>query len=320
MNVLVTSAGRRTSLVQAFGKATAARGGKVFAGDLSGLAPALYLAGGAFKLPRVDADEYVPELLKLVRANDIRLVVPTIDTELAVLAANQERFSEIGCRALVSSPPFVTLSGDKSLTQQAFAGNGIDVPRGWLPGELKGLELPAKLFVKPRDGSASRDIYRATPETLADVLPLVPNAIVQEELTGPEITIDALLDFDGRPLHYVPRVRLRTLGGESIQGVTIADDDLGGWLRRVLEVSAALGARGPITLQAFLTERGPVLIEVNPRFGGGFPLAYAAGGHYPDWLLALLQGGRLEPRLGDYQVGLYMTRYYVEHFTTEPLW
>lgn len=320
MNVLVTSAGRRTSLVQAFGGATARYGGRVFAGDLSGLAPALYLAGGAFRLPRVDAHGYVPELLRLVRANGVRLVVPTIDTELAVLAVNQERFAEVGCKALVSSPPFVALSGDKSLTQKAFAERGVDVPRGWLPGELGGAALPAKLFVKPRDGSASRDIYRATPQTLGDVLPLVPNAIVQEELTGPEITIDALLDFDGRPLHYVPRVRLRTLGGESIQGVTIAADDIGGWLERVLGVSAALGARGPITLQAFLTERGPVLIEVNPRFGGGFPLAYAAGGRYPEWLLALLNGEMLEPRLGEYRVGLYMTRYYVEHFTTEPLW
>lgn len=320
MNVLVTSAGRRTSLVRAFAAAAAAHGGSVYAGDVSGLAPALYLAGGAFRLPGVDDEAYVPKLLELVRAHNVRLLVPTIDTELTVLAANQERFAEVGCRALVSSPGFVTLSGDKALTQQAFAEHGIDVPRGWTPDELGGLELPAKLFVKPRDGSASRDTYRCTPGTLAEVLPLVPNAIVQEELSGPEITIDAFLDFDGRPLHYVPRVRIRTLGGESIQGVTIADDDLRGWLRRVLDVSAALGAQGPITLQAFLTERGPVLIEVNPRFGGGFPLAYAAGGRYPDWLLALLKGERLEPRLGDYQVGLYMTRYYVEHFTTEPLW
>lgn len=320
MNVLITSAGRRTSLVQAFAKATAHYGGKVFAGDLSGLAPALYLAGGAFRLPRVDAEAYIPELLDLAHTNGIRLIVPTIDTELAVLAANQARFAEVGCKALVSSPPFVALSGDKLLTQKAFAEHGIDVPLGWLPDELRGLELPAKLFVKPRDGSASRDTYRATPETLADILPRVPNAIVQEELSGPEITIDALLDFDGGPLHYVPRIRLRTLAGESIQGVTMADDDLRGWLKRTLEVAATLGARGPITLQAFLTERGPVLIEVNPRFGGGFPLAYAAGGLYPEWLLALLSGERLEPRLGEYRVGLYMTRYYVEHFTTEPLW
>ena len=320
MNVLVTSAGRRVSLVQAFAEAVKVRGGRVFAGDASGLAPALYKADGAFRLPPVKSEAYIPELLSLVQAHDLGLIVPTIDTELAVLAENASAFADAGCKVLVSSPAFVALSGDKWLTQRAFVEHDVDVPQGWTVAELTGAELPDQLFVKPRDGSSSRDTYRATPETLTSILARVPNAIVQEGLTGPEITIDALIDFDGRPLHYVPRIRIRTLAGESIQGVTIADDDLRDWLTRLLGVAADLGARGPITLQAFLTERGPVLIEVNPRFGGGFPLAYAAGGHYPEWLLALLHGEAVEPRLGSYTVGLYMTRYNVEHFTTEPLW
>ena len=83
---------------------------------------------------------------------------------------------------------------------------------------------------------------------------MVPDPIVQEVLTGPEITIDALLDLEGRPLHYVPRRRIRTLGGESIQGVTLDHDPaLEPWIVRVLERSAEMGAAGPLTLQAFLT-------------------------------------------------------------------
>lgn len=320
MNVLVTSAGRRVSLLQAFLRAAGARGARVLAGDASGLAPTLYLADGAFQLPSVLADGYVPQLLSLVREHRIGLIVPTIDTELPVLAQHAQTFADVGCTALVSSPAFVELSGDKWLTQRGFAAQGIDVPQSWTPEGAAAAGLPERLFIKPRDGSASRDVYHATLATLAEVLPRVPNAIIQEELTGPEITIDALIDFQGTPLHYVPRVRIRTLAGESIQGVTISDDDIRGWLEQLLNVAAALGARGPITLQAFLTDRGPVLIEVNPRFGGGFPLAYAAGGHYPEWLLALLHGETVAPRLGDYQKGLYMTRYNVEHFTTEPLW
>lgn len=320
MNVLITSAGRRVSLVQAFASAAQAYGGKVFAGDASGLAPTLYLAHGAFHLPSVADESYVPQLLALVREHRIGLIVPTIDPELAVLAANAPIFADAGCTALVSSLSFVELSGDKWLTHEAFAARGVDVPESWTAEEAASATLPPQLFLKPRDGSASRDTYRATPETLATVLPRVKNAIIQEELSGPEITIDALLDLDGTPLHYVPRIRLRTLAGESIQGVTIDDDDIREWLNNLLQVAAQLGAHGPITLQAFLTPRGPVLIEVNPRFGGGFPLAYAAGGHYPEWLLALLRGERLEPRIGQYQKKLYMTRYNVEYFTTEPLW
>lgn len=323
MNVLITSAGRRGSLVKAFLDATHARGGQTFAGDMSGLAPALYLADRAFRLPRVTDPGYVPHLLGLVGEHDITLIVPTIDTELPALAAHADEFLASGCRVVSSSAEFVRLSGDKSLTQEAFASAGIDVPRSWMADEFSGgfpPHLPDALFVKPRDGSASQHTHRATPDDLSEILTIVPNAIVQEELRGNEITIDALLDFDGRLLHYVPRIRLRTLAGESIQGETIDDAEMRDWLHRVLAVASALGARGPITLQAFLTERGPVLIECNPRFGGGFPLAHEAGGHYPAWLLDLAAGDEVPARVGEYTRGLFMTRYYVEHFTEKPLW
>lgn len=323
MNVLVTSAGRRGSLVKAFRKATQRRGAKTFAGDMSGLAPALYLADEGFRLPRVTDPDYVSTLLTLVREHDITLIVPTIDTELPVLAANRAAFAEAGCLALISEPRFVELCGDKVLTHDAFREVGIDVPRSWTPQQLangRPANLPDELFVKPRDGSASQHTHRANRDDLDEVLALVPNALVQEELTGTEITIDALIDMDGQLIHYVPRVRIRTVGGESIQGVTIDDEPFRDWLRRVLAEAAALGARGPQTLQAFLTERGPVLIECNPRFGGGFPLGHEAGAKYPEWLVQMVDGIALEPRVGDYQRDVFMTRYYVEHFTSEPLW
>jgi carbamoyl-phosphate synthase large subunit len=153
------------------------------------------------------------------------------------------------------------------------------------------------------------------------VLAMVPMPIVQEVLAGPEITIDALLDFDGRPLHYVPRRRIRTVGGESIQGVTLDHDAaFEGWIERVLDACSRLGGRGPLTLQAFRTDSGPVLSEINGRFGGGFPLALAAGADYPSWLLDMIEGVAVPPRLGEYDPGLFMTRHYVEQFLRQPRW
>jgi carbamoyl-phosphate synthase large subunit len=110
------------------------------------------------------------------------------------------------------------------------------------------------------------------------------------------------------------------MAGESIQGVTIDDAELRPWLLSVLDALSAIGAIGPLTLQAFLTEDGPVLIEVNPRFGGGFPLTNAAGGTYPEWIVEMLAGGAFAPRFGEYRRGLYMTRYYAETYTSDPPW
>jgi carbamoyl-phosphate synthase large subunit len=318
MKVLITSAGRRTSLLQAFKRAVEPRGGRVLAGDIDPLAPALYLADEAVRLPRIRDEAYVPALLDLVERRGIRLVVPTVDTELAKLAGARSGFAARGCEALISDPELIEISGDKWLTVARFAARGIRVPRSWLPDALD--DLPDRLFLKPRDGSASLHTYAVERDSLENVLPRVPNAIIQERIEAQEITIDALLDLQGRPLHYVPRTRIRTLAGESIQGVTIDDETLGPWLREVLDAVAAFGGRGPVTLQAFLTDGTPTLSEVNPRFGGGFPLAAAAGGDYPEWLLRMLEGKTVSPRFGDYQRGLYMTRTSTEIFTTEPKW
>jgi carbamoyl-phosphate synthase large subunit len=316
-NILLSSAGRRTSLLKALRAAAHARGVRAFAADCDALAPALYLADEAFLLPRIRDEEFVPRLLDLIARQNIALVVPTIDTELPVLADLAQTGAAGACVLLVSSPEVIALSGDKWLMGEFFRARGVRTPRSWLPEQALTAALPERIFLKPRDGSASQHAYAARRDELEHVLPRVPNAIVQERLEGREITIDALLDLAGRPIHLVPRVRIKTVGGESIQGVTLDDAELRPWLIGVLELLAAAGARGPLTLQAFATPEGPVLSEVNPRFGGGFPLTQAAGGRYPEWLLSMLAGEPVEPCFGRYEKGLYMTRYYVEHFTRE---
>ena len=319
MNILLTSAGRRTSLTLAFLAAARPLGLKVLVADYDPLAPAAFLADGAFQVPKVLDPTYISCLLNLAREQGVGLIVPTIDTELLILANQVEAFKAEGISLVVSLPAFIDICRDKWVTFQTFRAEGIAVPESWLPGSQPS-EPPEQIFIKPRDGSASQQAYGCQWDALDRVLSMVSNPIIQECLEGAEITIDALLDFHGRPLHYVPRERIRTLGGESIQGVTLDCPGVDAWVEGLLEVCARLGARGPLTIQAFLTKRGPVLTEINPRFGGGFPLAQAAGGDYPGWLLRLRMGEQVEPALGRYHRGLYMTRYYTEIFTDTLPW
>ena len=321
MNVLVAAAGRRTSLVLAFVEAARHYGGRVLASDVDPLAPALFLADEALRTPRTDDPDYLPTLLDAVRREDVRLVVPTIDTDLPVFAANVAAFAALGCRVAISAESFVAITLDKYLTGVTFGATGLRVPAFWLPPITAVEALPARLFVKPRHGSASQNTHNVAREDLQSVLHFVPAPIVQEVLSGPEITVDALLDLEGQPIHYVPRRRIRTLGGESIQGITLEHEAaLEAWIEEVLQLCSGFGAAGPLTIQAFLTSEGPVLSEINPRFGGGYPLGLAAGGQYPVWLMQMAEARQVEPRLGQYQAGLYMTRYYTELFTRTPRW
>jgi carbamoyl-phosphate synthase large subunit len=319
--VLVLAAGRRTTLVRAFAEAARPRGGRTIAGDVDPLAPALFLADAAVRLPPTADPTYRSALLDVVERERVRLLVPTIDTDLATLAAVNEELAAAGCRLALSSSDFVAITGDKYRTATTFESLGIRGPRSWLPPIDDPHVLPDQVIVKPRDGSASIGVHRVEKRGLDAALALVAAPIVQEVLTGPEITIDALLDFAGTVIHYVPRRRIKTSGGESVEGVTLAHDAaFERWIVKVLSYAASLGAAGPLTLQAFQTSTGPVLTEINPRFGGGFPLGLAAGAAYPDWLLDLIDERPVAPRLGDYEPGLYMTRYLVEQFTRKPKW
>jgi len=321
VNVLVTAAGRRTSLVEAFATAAHARGGSVYAGDVDALAPALLLADVAIRTLRTHDPGYVADLLDVAERHDVALLVPTIDPDLSILAEAKGAFDALGCQVAISTPAFVRIALDKHETGEAFGAAGIRVPRSWLPPFDSVDSLPERLFIKPRRGSGSQDAFATTRASLPSLLPIVPDPIVQELLGGPEITIDALLGLDGRPLHYVPRRRIRTFAGESVQGVTLRHDRaIEGWIEQVLSVCSSLGAAGPLTLQAFLTKDGPVLTEINARFGGGFPLGLEAGGAYPAWLLDMVLGVDVTPRLGEYEADVYMTRYHVEHFTRSPRW
>ena len=321
MNVLITTAGRRTSLVRAFADEAHKRQGMVYASDVDALAPALYLADEAIRTPLTGDPDYVDDLLSIVDRHAIKLVIPTIDADLPILADREADFAALGCRLAISTASFVDLTLDKHQTGVSFGAEGIHVPWSWLPPLDRPADLPDEVFAKPRRGSASLNVHHVAREDLGGILPLVPDPIVQEVLSGPEITIDALLDFGGQPIHYVPRTRIRTLGGESVQGVTLDHDPMTeNWIERVLRICSKLGALGPLTIQAFQTSQGLVLSEINARFGGGFPLAMAAGGSYAAWLMDMASGVTIPPRLREYEAGLYMTRYYVEYFTTTPFW
>ena len=311
--VFITSAGRRISLLRIFQAAAHEVGWSVFAADTDPLSPALQIADKGFLSPLFSDTRYVDQLHDLVKAEGVRMLVPTLDTGLDLFAKNAAGLKNLGCQAVISSPEFIEITRDKWKTGQHFAAADIAVPRSWLPEDLVNAGLPEELFVKPRGGAASIDTHRATSANVGSLLEHVPNPIIQELLKGEEITIDAYVSFKGVPIHYVPRKRLKTIGGESVQGVTIRDNDLSHWIEKLLEVCAKSGARGPLTIQAFLTSNGPVLTEINAVWRR-ISLAYAAGADYPKWLLQEVLGQQIEPRMGDYREGLYMTRYAVEVF------
>jgi carbamoyl-phosphate synthase large subunit len=301
--VLFTCAGQRVDIVTAFREA----GATTIAADVDRLAPALYHADHRAIVPRVEDFGYVPALHTLVEQHDVRLIVPLTDLDHHVLADARDELG--GALVLVSGAEAVARCSDKYQAHVFFMEAGIGSPPTWLPTDLPD-DLRYPVLVKARKGFGSRHIYRA--ENAAELEFFLRytsvDSMVQALCLGTEFSIDVFCDLDGRCLAAVPRTMIESKGGESIKGMTIKDDDL---IRFACRVSEALPIIGPANVQCFREPNGELQVtDVNPRFGGGFPLPTAAGSRYPELALALANGERPEPRLGEFREGVVMTRYF----------
>lgn len=311
-SVLLTSGGRRVALVREFQAALRALGvpGRVLVADLRRNAAAFHAADAGVLVPRVTSPEYVPHLLELCEREGVRMVVPLIDTELHLLAPHREAFAARGVTLVVSSPATTELALDKRSTRDFFLAHGFDTP-AVLDAEAILADPDARYpyFLKPSDGSCSVGATRIDDaESLAFHSRHTANAMVQEFVKGEEYTLDVLADLAGKVRCVVPRLRIETRAGEVSKGMTVKDPLLIDAGRRVVE--ALPGAMGCMTVQLFLTaERAVKFIEINPRFGGGFPLAAAAGAKYPEWLIAWALGREPEVAMDGWTDGLVMLRY-----------
>jgi carbamoyl-phosphate synthase large subunit len=303
--VLFTCAGQRVDIVTAFREA----GATTVATDADQLAPALYHADQYALVPRVDDPFYIDALRDLVELHEVRLIVPLTDLDHLVLAQARDNLG--GAVVLVPGTETIERCSDKYRAHVFFEEQGIGSPPTWLPTELpEHIRYP--VLVKARKGFGSRHIHRADNQTELDFfLRYTPaDSMVQAVCLGEEFSIDVFCDLDGRCLAAVPRTMIESKGGESIKGMSIKDPDL---IAFGVRVSEALRIIGPANVQCFREPDGELQVtDVNPRFGGGFPLPTAAGSRYPELALALAAGEPLEPRLGDFRAGVVMTRFFSE--------
>ncbi len=320
VNILFTSAGRRVALINSFKKSMSVLGitGSIVTTDLKKNAPASFVADFSEQTPRVTDPNYINLLQEICEKYQIKLLIPLIDTELHLLSLHKQDFEARGVTLLVSSIKTNEICLDKRKTYTFFKSVGVQTPE-ILDAEIILSDPQAKypFLIKPADGSCSVGVTKIrNAKELEFFKDYIPNAIIQEFLVGQEYTLDILVDLQAQVRSVVPRLRLETRAGEISKGITVKNRAIIAVGKKVVE--ALPGVIGCITVQCFLLPNGDIkFIEINPRFGGGFPLSFHAGADFPRWIIEMILGRDPEIEIDGWQDSAVMLRYDDAIFVTK---
>lgn len=293
-NILLLSAGRRVELVQCFKRAANKLkiDSKIVTGDASEVAPALYFSDDFYILPKVKEDNYIKKIIEICNSENISLIVPTIDTELLILAENKQQIEDsTDAKVLISNSEVVKVCRDKYKTNDFLEKYGFGKPKLILKKDLDAYDIEFPLFIKPKSGSSSINTFRVNnKKELETYLNIVEEPIIQEFIEGDEFTVDVFLDFKSQVISVVPRLRIATRSGEISKGKIVKDREIIDDVIRLMEILKPIGH---ITVQLMKTDSGIKYIEVNPRFGGGAPMSIMSGADSCRYLYSLLMNKSL---------------------------
>lgn len=287
--------------------------------DMDPLAAGLYLVPPDRRLiiPRGDSPELVPALYRACTERHIAALVPTVDVELAPLAAARDSFASIGVKLPISPLECLRICRDKQLLMEVVRGQ-VPVPDSEPLTEALAASVESfPSFVKPRDGAGSRGIARIDNRADLEKQPKDGSLMLQEYLPGEEYSVDVYVSQEGHVVAVVPRIRMKIDSGIAVASRTIDAPEVSAAAVRTAEI---IGIRGVANIQFKRSADGVFkLLEVNPRFPGTLPLTCAAGVDMPRLMADELAGHTLPAGLLPFKE-LMVVRYWTEHYLDPSEW
>ncbi len=265
-------------------------------------------------LPDIRSAEYVPALIELCRDESIDALLSFFDPDVDRLSRHRDEIEAAGVVPVLPSAEVSRIGFDKHRTAEFLAAEGLHVAPTWIDlaaahAAIEAGDLKFPVVVKPRLGFGSRHLFVArNPDELNVFFAYAPDMLVQRQFAGQECHIDVLNDLEGRVVAVVPKRKMVMRAGETDQAVTVEDPALLALGERLGRALGRLGHRGPLDVDVFVEDGKPFVLELNPRFGGGYPLSHLAGTDFPGLIVAMLRGERVEPRIGRYERDVMMMK------------
>lgn len=330
MHVLLTCAGRRNYLVGYFQSALQGKG-LVIAVDSNIEAPALQAADRALLVPPITQENYIDALVSICQEYQVKLLVPSHDLELPLIATQRQRFLDVGTIPLISSANVIETCFDKLATSKFLANCGLAVPRTYstlseAKTAIRNKQLMFPVVIKPRWGTSSIEMqYAADQEELELTYQLVRKRLsqsclaqisatdpqrcilIQEKLHGDEYGLDIVNNFAQQYQCSFVKHKLRMRAGQTDRAVTVNSEPLA----KIGEIIGKnLGHVGNLDCDIFVTPDNYYVLDLNPRIGYGYPYSHIAGANLPAALVAWAAGEEpLDDEWQSIQPNIMVARY-----------
>ncbi len=287
INVLFTCAGRRTYLIEqalelSISKKYAIR---VFVSDSDKNAAAFWVSPQVTNIlvPKIDIGErdYIDFLLEKCKSYEINMIIPLMDFEIVILSKYKDLFETNNITVVVSTFDFVTEMLDKEKTFDFCTRNNLNYPKSFYT--IESVPIERAIVRKQILGSGSVGLsFHDDKTSLTDFEK--GRDMVQIKIEGDEYGIDILNDLSGNFLHAAFRKKIAMRSGETDKAEVIFDENLWHFAQKLSKTTKHIGNLDIDIITPTLTEEDIYIIDINPRFGGGYPFTYCAGFNYLSYL------------------------------------
>lgn len=301
MNILITSVGRRSYLVKYF-KEVIGNCGEIHVSNNSEITPAFQYADKYVVTPLIYDKEYIPFLKMYCLNNKIDAIISLFDIDLPILSQNKKQFHDIGVKVIVSDENVINICNDKWKTYMFLCENNIMTPKTYLSYEdaLEGINnkiIDYPVIIKPRWGMGSISIFEADNEEELRILyrktknkimesylkyestsDLEKSIIIQEKIQGQEYGLDVVNDLNCKYVNTIIRKKYAMRSGETDCAEIVKNKKINLISERL---SKKLGHIANLDVDVFVKDDEVYVLEMNARFGGGYPFSHIAGVNLP---------------------------------------
>lgn len=323
MNVLLTSVGRRAYIVKYF-KEVIGEVGQVHVCNSDNKSIAFKYADKKVISPLIYDENYIPFLVEYCKENRIDIMISLFDMDLLMLAKHKTEFQRVGTDVIVSNPQIIEICNDKWMTYEFLTKNGFNTPKSFLRinDVIKRIAAGSLLYpivVKPRYGCGSISVAIAYDEE--DLIYLTKKVnkeistsylkyesavteekvIYQECLKGQEYGADIINNLKGEMQNVIVRKKIAMRSGETDIAELVDEPIIREELSRLGEITKHIAN---MDCDVFLVDEKPYILEMNARFGGGYPFSHMGGCNLPQAIVNWVEGKDVSKKLISSRTGI----------------